>query len=64
MRLLMVLLATLLGCYMVIRSLFRLLKGGRNINEDPGACESVIVDFLMLLLGIFLLIPLFFFLLN
>ena len=64
MRLFCVLLATLVGCYMVIRSLYRLLKGRRNVNEDPGACESVLVDFFMLLLGIFLLLPLFFFLLN
>ena len=59
MRLFCVLLATLLGCYMVIRSLCRLLRGRRNVNEDPGVCESVLVDFLMLLLGGFLLIPLF-----
>ena len=64
MRLFCVLLATLLGCYMVIRSLYRLLKGRRNVNEDPGACEGVLVDFFMLLLGSFLMIPLFAFLLS
>ena len=64
MRLFCVLLASLLGCYMVFRSFCRLLKGSRNVNEDPGVCESVLVDFFMLLLGIFLLLPLFFFLLN
>ncbi|MBE6972803.1 MAG: hypothetical protein E7440_02845 [Ruminococcaceae bacterium] len=58
MRLFSVLLATLLGGYMMIRSVCRLLKHGRNVNEDLGACESVLVDFFMLLLGIFLLLPL------
>lgn len=67
MRLFCVLLATLLGCYMVIRSTYRLWKRGRdgvNVTEDPSEGQSAIVDIMMLMLGVFLLIPLFAFLLN
>ena len=67
MRLFCVLLAALLGCYMTIRSIYRLWKRGRdgvNVTEDPGEGESAIVDIMMLILGVFLLIPLFAFLLS
>lgn len=67
MRLLCVLMTTLLGVYMIIRSALRFGKRGKagvNVKEDPSLCESALVDFLMLVLGVFLLIPLFAFLLN
>lgn len=67
MRLFCVLLATLLGCYMTIRSVCRLWKRGRdgvNVTEDPSEGQSAIVDVAMLILGVFLLIPLFAFLLS
>ena len=69
MRLLCVLFASLLGAVMVLRSIVRLWKRGRdgvNINEAPTAreSESILVDVGMLVLGGVLLIPLFAFLLS
>lgn len=67
MRLFFVLMTTLLGIYMIIRSAIRLWKRGKtgeNVMEDPGQSEGVMVDFFMLVLGVFLLIPLFAILLN
>lgn len=67
MRLFFVLMTTLLGIYMIIRSAIRLWKWGKtgeNVMEDSGLSESVMVDFFMLVLGVFLLIPLFALLLN
>ena len=69
MRLLCVLFATLLGAVMVLRSIVRLWKRGRdgvNINDAPTAreSESILVDMGMLVLGGVLLIPLFAFLLS
>ena len=69
MRLLCVLFATLLGAVMVLRSIVRLWKRGRdgvNINEAPTAreSESILVDVGMLVLGGVLLLPLFAFLLS
>ena len=69
MRLLCVLFATLLGAFMVLRSIVRLWKRGRdgvNIMEAPTAreSESILVDMGMLVLGGVLLIPLFAFLLS
>lgn len=67
MRLFCVLLATLVGCYMTIRSIYRLWKRGRdgvNVTQDPSEGHSAIVDIMMLMLGVFLLIPLFAFLLS
>ena len=67
MRLFCVLLATILGIYMIVRSVIRFGKRGKssvNVVEDPGLCESALVDFLMLVLGVFLVLPLCLFLLN
>ena len=67
MRLFFVLMTTLLGIYMILRSAIRLWKRGKtgeNVMEDPGLSEGVMVDFLMLVLGVFLVIPLFAILLN
>ena len=67
MRLFCVLIATILGLYMIIRSAIRFWKRGRagvNINEDPGLCEGVFVDFLLLALGVFLIVPLYILLLT
>ena len=67
MRLFCVLLATIPGIYMIIRSAIRFGKRGKageNVMEDPGLCESVLVDFLMLVLGVFLVLPLLLFLLS
>ena len=67
MRLFCVLMATVLGLYMIIRSALRFAKRGKrgeNVMEDPGLSEGILVDFFMLVLGAFLLIPLFAFLLS
>lgn len=67
MRLFFVLMTTLLGIYMILRGAIRLWKRGEtgeNVMEDPGLSEGVMVDFLMLVLGVFLVIPLFAILLN
>ena len=66
MRLFCVLMATVLGLYMIIRSALRFAtrgKTGENGMEDPGLSEGILVDFFMLVLGVFLVLPLFAFLL-
>jgi len=66
MRLFCVLMATVLGIYMIIRSALRFAKRGKrgeNVMEGPGLSEGILVDFFMLVLSIFLVLPLFAFLL-
>ena len=51
----------ILGIYMMIRGFARICGRGKrneNIMDDPGFCEGAVVDFLMIMLGIFLVVPL------
>lgn len=64
-RLICVLFAAFLGIYMIIRSAIHFAKrekAGVNVKDDPGLCESALVDFLMLALGVFLVLTLVLFL--
>ena len=59
MKLFCVIVTTILGTYMMIRSLLRICRRGdrnENIMDDPSLCEGAVVDFLMLVLGVFLLV--------
>ena len=57
MRLFYVMLAAVIGCYMVIRGIYRIWNRNVNVYDDPAQCKGIVIDFLMIVLGVFLLLP-------